>query len=124
MIRIAEWSGLRIYMLRAPADVGMRDQTADAETKARRESEERQTELEAAQKQEQRRSAQLALERGLALLDQGNGPGGNMNLGLLWVGRSMQLAPPDAEELHRERVGALGRGRPKRKSPAPAANRA
>ncbi|MCE9563629.1 MAG: protein kinase [Planctomycetes bacterium] len=58
--------------------------------KARGDAETRRQQAESARRGEQQTSARLALERGIGLLEQGN-----MNHGLLWVGKSMTLAPPD-----------------------------
>ena len=57
---------------------------------ARGDAETRRQQAESARRGEQQTSARLALERGLGLLEQGN-----MNHGLLWIGKSMTLAPPD-----------------------------
>lgn len=51
---------------------------------------------EAAQHNEKRESARLALERGLTLLEQGT-----MNHGLLWIAKSMTVAPDDDVDFRR-----------------------
>src|SRR5262249_33060164 len=45
--------------------------------------------------QAERLSTRLALERGLTLLEQGD-----VAPGMLWLGRSLQIAPADATDLH------------------------
>lgn len=71
-------------------------ESAEAARLARDDAERGRREAETAWKSAQREQARLALERGLGQLEQGN-----MNHGLLWIGRSLTLASPDDRDLHR-----------------------
>jgi WD40 repeat protein/tetratricopeptide (TPR) repeat protein len=88
---------------RADAEKARRDAVdrAEAETLAKTAAEKARKDAVAKNAEAQRRSAQLALERGLFLFEQGNA-----SPALLWLGRSMELAP-DAVELHRAAWGNL-----------------
>jgi WD40 repeat protein len=70
--------------------------TAAAEAQARSDAQDQQRAAEQATLRARHEAADLALERGLSLCEQGD-----VRVGLLWLGRSQVYAPPDAEDLRR-----------------------
>jgi WD40 repeat protein/serine/threonine protein kinase len=68
----------------------------DAESKARHESDEARGQAVAALATSERLTARLTYERGQALCEQGQ-----IDLGLLWLARALELTPSDAADLER-----------------------